>query len=97
MAEELCSRTTLKFTSKRKLTQYDVYQTANQSEKLVFILYVGIDPVIWEQAKKDNPDPENLIPVPMIGFAELRNRLQHQEFMSKQHQSRLDVSTMGKF
>jgi len=52
----------------------------------------GIDPVIWEQAKRDNPDPKNLIPVPMIGFTELRNRLQHQELMAKQHQSRLDVS-----
>ncbi|XP_039256690.1 nuclear pore complex protein Nup54-like [Styela clava] len=51
----------------------------------------GIDAVIWEQAKADNPDPTSLIPVPMIGFSELQNRLMHQEMMAKQHQSRLDI------
>lgn len=61
---------------------------------IVFIgtLILGIDPVVWEQAKRDNPDPKTLIPVPMIGFSELRNRLRLQDEMSKQHQSRLDVS-----
>ena len=54
--------------------------------------FEGIDPVIWEQAKQDNPDPKTIIPVPMVGFSELRSRLQHQEFMAKQHQTRLDVS-----
>ncbi|KAM4674238.1 nucleoporin p54-like isoform 2-T2 [Amazona ochrocephala] len=26
----------------------------------------GVDPIIWEQAKVDNPDPDKLIPVPLI-------------------------------
>lgn len=56
------------------------------------LIYVGIDAVIWEQAKVDNPDKRTLIPVPMIGFENLRNRLTYQEIMAKQHQSRLDVS-----
>uniref|UniRef100_A0A8C5LWD2 54 kDa nucleoporin n=1 Tax=Leptobrachium leishanense TaxID=445787 RepID=A0A8C5LWD2_9ANUR len=51
----------------------------------------GVDPVIWEQAKVDNPDPEKLIPVPMVGFKELLRRLKVQEQMTKQHQSRLDI------
>ncbi|KAH9373857.1 hypothetical protein HPB48_009263 [Haemaphysalis longicornis] len=50
-----------------------------------------IDPLLWEQAKKDNPNPERLIPVPMIGFAELRRRFKLQEHEIKQHQCRLDV------
>lgn len=50
----------------------------------------GIDPLLWEQAKKDNPNPERLIPVPMIGFAELRRRFKLQEHEIKQHQCRLD-------
>nr|5C3L_A Chain A, Nup54 [Xenopus laevis] len=51
----------------------------------------GVDPIIWEQAKVDNPDPERLIPVPMIGFKELLRRLEVQDQMTKQHQSRLDI------
>ncbi|KAM6900814.1 nucleoporin p54 isoform 1-T1 [Lycodopsis pacificus] len=51
----------------------------------------GVDPIIWEQAKVDNPDPEKLIPVPMVGFKELLRRLQIQEQMTKQHQTRVDM------
>ncbi|XP_068430724.1 nucleoporin p54 isoform X1 [Clinocottus analis] len=51
----------------------------------------GVDPIIWEQAKVDNPDPEKLIPVPMVGFKELFRRLQIQEQMTKQHQTRVDI------
>ncbi|KAM8939712.1 nucleoporin p54 isoform 2-T2 [Pelodytes ibericus] len=51
----------------------------------------GVDPIIWEQAKVDNPDPERLIPVPMVGFKELLRRLKVQDQMTKQHQSRLDI------
>ncbi|XP_029301134.1 LOW QUALITY PROTEIN: nucleoporin p54 [Cottoperca gobio] len=51
----------------------------------------GVDPIIWEQAKVDNPEPEKLIPVPMVGFKELLRRLQIQEQMTKQHQTRVDI------
>ncbi|XP_021324436.1 nucleoporin p54 isoform X5 [Danio rerio] len=51
----------------------------------------GVDPIIWEQAKVDNPDPEKLIPVPMVGFRELLRRLKIQEQMTKQHQTRVDI------
>ncbi|KAJ8286654.1 hypothetical protein GJAV_G00041620 [Gymnothorax javanicus] len=51
----------------------------------------GVDPIIWEQAKVDNPDPERLIPVPMVGFKELLRRLKIQEQMTKQHQTRVDI------
>ncbi|XP_014680788.1 PREDICTED: nucleoporin p54-like [Priapulus caudatus] len=51
----------------------------------------GIDPLIWQQAKLDNPNPGLLIPVPMIGFTELYRRLKFQEQETKLHQGRLDV------
>ena len=51
----------------------------------------AVDPIIWEQAKVDNPDSEKLIPVPMVGFKELLRRLKVQDQMTKQHQTRLDV------
>ena len=60
------------------------------------VLPTGIDPLIWDQAKLDNPNPEELIPVPMIGFTELHNRLRHQEQQTKLHQSRLNVRGSGR-
>ncbi|XP_072570737.1 nucleoporin p54 isoform X3 [Paramormyrops kingsleyae] len=51
----------------------------------------GVDPIIWEQAKVDNPDPDRLIPVPMVGFKELLRRLKIQDQMTKQHQTRVDI------
>lgn len=51
----------------------------------------GIDPLIWRQAKLDNPDADKLIPVPMIGFSELQRRLKHQEQQTKLHSARLGV------
>uniref|UniRef100_T2MAU9 Nucleoporin p54 n=1 Tax=Hydra vulgaris TaxID=6087 RepID=T2MAU9_HYDVU len=52
---------------------------------------LGVDLILWEQAKKDNPDPKRLIPVPMMGFDELRKRLDHQKYQNIQHQKRLDL------
>lgn len=51
----------------------------------------GINPLLWQQAILDNPDPERLIPVPMIGFKELHTRLKCQEQQTKLHQQRLDL------
>ncbi|XP_066430497.1 nucleoporin p54 [Eleutherodactylus coqui] len=51
----------------------------------------GVEAVIWDQAKIDNPDPDRLIPVAMVGFKELLRRLKVQDQMTKQHQSRLDI------
>ncbi|XP_057314054.1 nucleoporin p54-like isoform X1 [Hydractinia symbiolongicarpus] len=50
-----------------------------------------IDAILWEQAKKDNPDPATLIPVPMLGFNELLTRLKHQQYQNTQHERRLDL------
>ncbi|GFY60525.1 nucleoporin p54 [Trichonephila inaurata madagascariensis] len=51
----------------------------------------GLEPIVWKQAKLDNPDPEKLIPVPLIGFQELSRRTKCQEYETKQHQKRLEI------
>jgi len=57
-----------------------------------FNSFSGINPLLWQQAILDNPDPEKLIPVPLIGFKELHMRFKFQEQQTKLHQQRLDVS-----
>ncbi|XP_019745721.1 nucleoporin p54 isoform X2 [Hippocampus comes] len=83
---------------KAQLTQLGVAMSVTRTElspaqlkQLLQNAPAGVDPIIWEQAKVDNPDPEKLIPVPMVGFKELLRRLQIQEQMTKQHQTRVDI------
>jgi len=61
-------------------------------ELLLRVHYSGIDARIWEQAKLDNPDPTRMLPVPIVGFDELHQRLRLQEQQTTLHQARLDVS-----
>ena len=51
----------------------------------------AIDPVIWKQANLENPDKEKMIPVPMMGFKSLNQRLQLQNQMTEGHQNRNDI------
>ncbi|XP_074474213.1 nucleoporin p54 isoform X5 [Sebastes fasciatus] len=83
---------------KAQLTQIGVAMSVTRTElspaqlkQLLQNAPAGVDPIIWEQAKEDNPEPEKLIPVPMVGFKELLRRLQIQEQMTKQHQTRVDI------
>ncbi|XP_037608520.1 nucleoporin p54 isoform X2 [Sebastes umbrosus] len=83
---------------KVQLTQIGVAMSVTRTElspaqlkQLLQNAPAGVDPIIWEQAKEDNPEPEKLIPVPMVGFKELLRRLQIQEQMTKQHQTRVDI------
>lgn len=56
----------------------------------MYLYFLGIDPRLWKQAQLDNPDPEKYIPVPMIGFGEVRWRMKCQEQETKLHQAFLD-------
>lgn len=49
----------------------------------------GIDPRMWAQAKKDNPNPSKFIPVPIIGFNELQWRIKCQETETETHKQYL--------
>ena len=54
-------------------------------------ILAAIDPVIWKQANLENPDKEKMIPVPMMGFKSLNQRLQLQNQMTEGHQNRNDI------
>ncbi|XP_029513418.2 nucleoporin p54 isoform X4 [Oncorhynchus nerka] len=84
--------------TKAQLTQLAVFMSVTRTElspaqlkQLLANAPAGVDPIIWEQAKVDNPDADKLIPVPMVGFKELLRRLKIQDQMTKQHQSRVDI------
>lgn len=50
----------------------------------------GIDVRLWKQAQLDNPNPEKYIPVPIVGFEEIRWRMRCQEQETQIHQAFLD-------
>lgn len=52
--------------------------------------FVGIDARLWKQAQLDNPDPEKLLPVPIIGFNDIRWRAKCHESETKVHTAVLD-------
>jgi len=45
----------------------------------------GVDPRMWRQANSDNPDPSKFIPVPMVGFNDLKWRVKCQEQETDTH------------
>ena len=51
----------------------------------------GVDPRLWKQAVADNPSPDKMIPVPLIGFKALQARISAQEAQNKAQCGRLDV------
>lgn len=52
----------------------------------------SIDPRLWKQAQLDNPNPDMYIPVPMIGFQQVKNRLKCQEEETARHRAFLDMA-----
>ena len=52
----------------------------------------SIDPRLWKQAQLDNPNPEMYIPVPMIGFHQVKHRLKCQEEETSRHRAFLDMA-----
>lgn len=65
--------------------------TENQVKQILDSPPACIDPVIWKQAIAMNPDEKKMIPVPMLGFSALHQRLKLQEEMSKGHQNRSEL------
>ncbi|KAK4526180.1 hypothetical protein GAYE_SCF20G4094 [Galdieria yellowstonensis] len=45
----------------------------------------GMDPTLWEQLQKNNPDPSRLVPVQLSGFDELQTRMQQQSMRVQEH------------
>ncbi|CAH0747548.1 unnamed protein product [Diatraea saccharalis] len=57
----------------------------------------GMDMRLWKQAQADNPDPDNYIPVPIIGFSEIkfRSRCQSEEASLQASWLRKASDTLG--
>lgn len=53
----------------------------------------GLNPVLWEQARKSNPNPKKLIPVQISGFSEINKRFRLQDEESKSQRTSLGVIT----
>ena len=51
----------------------------------------GFDSNVWSQAVRNNPNPKDLVPVPILGFQALRARALAQKSQSEQHESRLKL------
>ncbi|XP_046853175.1 nucleoporin p54-like [Xenia sp. Carnegie-2017] len=51
----------------------------------------GIHPILWEQARKDNPSPQRLVPVPILGFEQLQGRIKFQQQETTLHQNALEI------
>lgn len=52
-----------------------VRPSADQLREYLATPPAGIDSRIWKQAQAENPDPENFIPIPLIGFGDLVRHL----------------------
>lgn len=55
----------------------------------------GIDPALWEQGKRENPDPKKFIPVVIIGFQELAKRFNVQIEHAAQLSSAMSETSDG--
>lgn len=55
--------------------------TDDQIKKYLDTPPLGFNPLLWDQAKKSNPNPKKLLPVQITGFQEISKRfkLQNQE------------------
>lgn len=52
-----------------------VRPSADQLREYLASPPAGIDARIWKQAQAENPDPDNFIPIPLIGFGDLVRHL----------------------
>ncbi|XP_022647916.1 nucleoporin p54-like isoform X1 [Varroa jacobsoni] len=81
---------------KNALTTLGVVNMAEKTEfnKTLLDQYLaippnGIDQLLWEQAKSDNPDPKRMVPVPIIGFEDLKRRMDSQQALQAGQMDRL--------
>lgn len=51
----------------------------------------GLNPILWEQAKKNNPNSKKLLPIPINGFKELNKRFVLQEQENQAQRTRLHM------
>lgn len=54
-------------------------------------LPLGVNPVLWDQAKKNNPNTKKLIPVQIVGFQEINKRFRLQDDENKSQKNSLNI------
>jgi nuclear pore complex protein Nup54 len=54
---------------------------------------IGIDPVLWEYAKKNNPNSKKLLPVSIIGFKDIHKRFNMQKKENEGQKMMLDITS----
>ncbi|KAJ2610491.1 hypothetical protein H4S08_003586 [Coemansia sp. RSA 1365] len=64
------------------------YNVANPEQVHLYQCPPGQDPVLWQQALSDNPDPSTLVPVLASGFGDLRKRVDSQSLQMQSYQER---------
>ncbi|KAJ2808871.1 hypothetical protein H4R20_000564 [Coemansia guatemalensis] len=64
------------------------YNVADPEQVHLYQCPPGQDPVLWQQALSDNPDPSTLVPVLASGFEDLRKRVDSQSLQMQSYQER---------
>ncbi|KAJ2462926.1 Nucleoporin nup57 [Coemansia sp. RSA 2337] len=64
------------------------YNVAEPGQAHLYQCPPGQDPVLWQQAQADNPDPTTLVPVLANGFDDLRKRVDSQSLQMQSYQER---------
>ncbi|VEL11276.1 unnamed protein product [Protopolystoma xenopodis] len=62
----------------------EVLPSASQLAAYIETPPAGIDRLIWQQACADNPNPDRILPVPIIGLGELLRRRNDQVAFAEQ-------------
>ena len=55
----------------------------------------AVDEAKWNKALRENPDPENMVPVLATGWADVKKRMQMQEATASVHQERVKEITQA--
>ncbi|KAI9502220.1 nucleoporin complex subunit 54-domain-containing protein [Coemansia spiralis] len=64
------------------------YNVVNPGQAHMYQCPPDQDPVLWQQAQSDNPDPSTLVPVVANGFEDLRKRVDSQSLQLQSYQDR---------
>jgi Nucleoporin complex subunit 54 len=56
-----------------------MYNTVEPSQKHLYQRPPFIEQTLWEQAERDNQEPDDCVPYPVVGFQALVDRLKSQQ------------------
>ncbi len=56
-----------------------MYNVVEPADRHKYMCPTFIEKRLWEQAERENPQPEDCVPVAVIGFQALQERIGHQQ------------------